>query len=62
MEESILLETIIQFYKALGISEPTDDDKFFVNNIELKLAEALIKDFGDVTAKRVAEIISVVVK
>lgn len=62
MEESKLLEIIIQYYKALGISEPTMDDKFFVNNIELKLAEALIKDFGDVTAKGVAAIITAVVK
>lgn len=58
MEESKLLEIIIQYYKAIGISEPTNDDKFFVNNIELKLAEALIKDFGNITAKKVAAIIS----
>lgn len=58
MEESKLLEIIIQYYKAIGINEPTRDDKFFVNKIELKLAEALIEDFGDITAKRVAAIIS----
>lgn len=57
MEESKLLETLIQFYKALKISTSTDNDKFFVRNIENKLAESLIKDFGNNRALKVANII-----
>lgn len=57
MENSKLLETIIQFYKAIGTNEPTCEDNFFVSHIELKLAESLIKDFGQDTALKVANVI-----
>ena len=57
MEESYLLETLISYYKKLRLTKPSEEERFYVLNIELRLAEALIKDFGEENALKVANVI-----
>lgn len=57
MEESKLLKTLISFYKKLEIENPTTDDKFFVQNIHLFLAQDILYDFGEAVSKQLANVI-----
>lgn len=57
MDKSKLLKTLISFYKKLEIESPTADDKFFVQNIHLFLAQAILYDFRGETSKQLANVI-----
>lgn len=57
MEESKLSKTLITFYKKLEIENPTVEDKFFVKNIHLSLAQSILYDFGEEVSKQLANVI-----
>lgn len=62
MVTSKTITTITDFYNTLEKENPTDDEKFFVCNVELDLAKSLIQEFDIETARRLANIIISVTK
>lgn len=47
-----------KYYDTLNKDDPDNEDKFFVNYIELFLAQSLIQDFNDDTIKKLGHILS----
>lgn len=60
MENSKTIKTINDFYTVIqkGMKNVlTDDEEFFICNIELELAKSIIQEFDITVSKRLANVI-----
>lgn len=60
MENSKTIKTINDFYSIVQKGRKidlTDDEKFFICNIELELAKSIIQEFDFGTSKKLANVI-----
>lgn len=57
MNSSEILKTITKFYDIVSSTTLTEEEKDYVRYINLKMAEAIIKDMGSTEAIRIANTI-----
>ena len=57
MEQYKTVEIIEKYKNLIDMTEPTEEEKFFVYNYALMLAESLMFDLGDETAKKLGKIL-----
>lgn len=57
VEMQKLQELINKFNNALLKEEPTEDERFFVTNIELELAKSILQDLTSNSARKLGKIL-----
>lgn len=60
IKNSKTIKTIQEYYNIVNqdFNELSDDERFLVYNIEFDLAKSILQEFGDVSAMKVAKILS----
>ena len=52
------IDTLNYFSSLCGIDrEPTKEEKYFVDNIEIEIAKSILHDFGHDSSKKIAKVI-----
>lgn len=60
MNTSKIIQTIDKFYTNINKSNPdnlSDEENFFIHHVEFELAQSIIRELGETTAKKMANII-----
>lgn len=55
-----IIKTINKFYTNINKPNPdnlSDEEKFFIHHVEFELAQSIIRELGEITAKKLANII-----
>ena len=57
MNESKTIQTLEKYYDISKNDPESEDDKFFVRNIEFDLAKSLMQEFGEKTCHKLAKML-----